>query len=274
MILTFDEESNLPECLASVQGLRVLVVDSGSTDGTLSIAGSAGAEVFSHPFETHAKQWEWALAHLPLRETWVLGLDADQRVTPELRRAIEAALGDVPEEVDGFYFARRQVFRGKWIRWGGYYPKYLLKLFRRTAVRFDAADVVDHHFWVRGRTRILPGDLIEANRKEDDITVWIAKHNRYAALQAGAEERRAVPSIQEGRFFGSPDQRVLALKALWSRLPLFIRPFLYFGYRYIFRLGFLDGKQGFVFHFLQGFWYRLVIDIKRDELRSAAARKT
>jgi hypothetical protein len=83
---------------------------------------------------------------------------------------------------------RRQVFRGRWIKWGGYYPKYLLKLFLRKAVHFDERDVVDHHFRVSGKTRILRGDLVEANRKEDDITVWIAKHNRYAARQAVAEE--------------------------------------------------------------------------------------
>lgn len=268
VILTFDEERNLPDCLASLRGLRVLVVDSGSTDRTLEIARAAGAEVFSHPFETHARQWAWALSNLPISETWVLGLDADQRLTAELRGAIEKALPQTPPEVKGYYIARRQVFRGKWIRWGGYYPKYLLKLFRKASVRFDEADVVDHHFWVDGPTGFLAGDLVEANRKEDDISVWIAKHNRYAALQAEAEERRLVPR-ESARLFGSPDQRVVYFKGIWSRLPLFVRPFLYFGYRYVLRLGVLDGKQGFIFHFLQGFWYRLLIDIKRDELRAA-----
>lgn len=271
VILTFDEELNLPECLASVAGMRVLVVDSGSRDRTIEIARSAEAEVYFHPFESHAKQWAWALSNLHIPEPWVLGLDADQRLTEALRASIETELRKPDRGIKGYYMGRRQVFRGKWIRWGGYYPKYLLKLFRKESVRFDEADVVDHHFWVDGETDFLVGDLVEANRKEDDISVWIEKHNRYAAIQAAAEERGLVP-LAQAKLLGNPDQRVLFLKRLWMRLPLFFRPFLYFGYRYLFRFGFLDGKQGFVFHFMQGFWYRLVIDIKRDELRRPRAR--
>lgn len=272
VVLTFNEEVNLPACLESVAGMRVLIVDSGSTDATLDIARARGAEVFSHPFETHAKQWAWAVSNLPLREAWVLGLDADQSVTPELRREIEDVIPKTPPSVEGYYMPRRQIFRGRFIRWGGYYPKYLLKLFRKAAVRFDEADVVDHHFFVSGRTEILKGDIMEANRKEDDISVWVAKHNRYASLQANADESRVAPSVLVGKLFGTPDQRVLALKGMWNCLPLFVRPILYFLYRYVLRLGFLDGKQGFVFHVLQGFWYRLLIDIKRDEIRAARRR--
>jgi len=115
--------------------------------------------------------------------------------------------------------------------------------------------------------------LIEENHKEDDITFWIDKHNRYASRLAEEDRRRAghaparpiAPAL-----FGSPDQRILWLKNLWSRLPLYARPLLYFIYRYFLRLGFLDGKQGFIFHFLQGFWFRLLVDIKLDEARTHA----
>jgi glycosyltransferase involved in cell wall biosynthesis len=268
VVLTFNEERNLGPCLESLAGWakEVFVVDSGSTDRTIEIAEHGGARVVVHPFDTHARQWGWALEHLPLTTDWVLALDADQRVTPELARQIVESVGRADESCAGFFMARRQVFRGRWIRHGGYYPKYLLKLFRRGAVRLDHGDLVDHHFYVDGGTRRLAGDLVEDNQNEAAIFEWIAKHNRYARLQAreeldGSSTRRVV------RWTGNPDQRTAGLKHLWSRLPLFIRPIAYFSYRYFLRLGFLDGKEGFIFHFMQAFWYRLLVDINLDELR-------
>lgn len=266
IVLTFNEEQNLPACLEGLAGLdaRCFVVDSGSTDATVEIAREGKCEVFAHPFSTHAEQWRWALDNLPLEAEWVLALDADQALTSELRASLHKFVEGAGSEVRGAYLCRRQVFRGKWIRFGGYYPKYLLKLFRRSAVSLGE-DLVDHHFVVNGRTEILEGDMIEANRNEDEIATWIAKHNRYAALQARDEiEKRNFAAV--GRPWGNPDERTVFFKSVWSKLPLYVRPFLYFGYRYFVRLGFLDGKQGFVFHFLQAFWYRLLVDINIDEI--------
>ena len=273
VVLTYDEEVNLAGALASVEGWvgRMVVVDSGSSDSTVTIARGYGAQVLAHPFETHARQWEWALANLPEEAEWVLGLDADQRVTAELRDELIRMFTEGQsrlEQVDGFYVKRRQIFRGKWIRHGTYYPKYLLKLFRRGQVRLDERDLMDHHFYVDGATAKLEQDIVEANRKEDDIAFWIEKHNRYARLQAQEEllrrNGRAWPL--QPRLAGSPDERVIWLKQRWYRMPLYVRPVLYYVYRYFLRLGFLDGKQGFIFHFLQAFWYRLLVDIHLDDL--------
>ena len=141
---------------------------------------------------------------------------------------------------------------------------------------FDDFELVDHHFYVKGTTRKLRFDLIEQNHKEDDITFWIDKHNRYAVRLAEEELRRksehVLPALKPS-LLGSPDQRILWLKAFWTRLPRYVRPTLYFGYRYFIRRGFLDGKQGFIFHFLQGFWFRFLIDIKLDELHKQAGHK-
>jgi len=280
VVLTYDEEKNLDACLGSLSGWipEVFVVDSGSTDRTVEIADRYGARVVRHPFETHARQWAWAIENLPCRYEWILGLDADQRVMPELRAEIQQVFGQGRSRldgVDGFYVKRRQVFRGRWIRHGGYYPKYLLKLFRRGRVAVDRNDLLDHHFRVRGRTAKLEHDLIEENHKESDISFWIEKHNRYAMLlaqeeaQRGEAGRRGLPVPSP---VGEPDERVLWRKRVWARLPLFARPFLYFAYRYFLRLGFLDGKEGLIFHFLHACWFRFVVDVKLDEVRHSCRR--
>lgn len=272
VVLTFNEALNIRPCLESVAGwtAETFVVDSGSQDGTRELAEACGARVWEHAFETHARQWTWALETLPLTTAWVLALDADQRVTPELRASIETHfLSGRDTGVDGLYLNRRQIFRGRWIRYGGYYPKYLLKLFRRDAVSVDAVDLVDHHFRVAGRVAILRGDLIEDNQNEARIAVWIEKHNRYARLQAQQEVEHALPRTSFRAFGNTPDARTQWWKSRWAGLPLLVRPCLYFFYRYVIRLGFLDGREGFVFHVLQAFWYRLLVDINIAELRSA-----
>jgi glycosyltransferase involved in cell wall biosynthesis len=276
IVLTFNESRNLDACLRSVTGWArdVVVVDSGSTDDTVAIAQGYRAQVVTHPFETHAKQWQWALRSVPLETEWVLALDADQQVSLPLREAILAALA-VDPPVNGYFVNRRQIFRGRWIRHGGYYPKYLLKLFRRGAASVDDGDLVDHHFAVTGATGILREDLIEDNRNEAAIAEWTSKHNRYAVLQARQEwqQRRAGGRVPIRAAFGHPDDRVRWLKQQWAGLPLFVRPCLYVFYRYVLRLGFLDGREGFQFHVLQGFWYRLLVDVNIDELNQASGRQ-
>jgi len=280
VVLTYNEEDNLPACLESLSAWvgEIFIVDSGSTDATLAIAERHGAKVVHHAFESHTRQWRWALESLPCAYEWVLGLDADQRVTPELRAELERLFAEGPagpEGVDGIYVRRRQIFRGSWIRHGGYYPKYLLKLFRRGGVRIDENDLLDHHFYVAGPTRNLPFDILEDNLKEYDISFWIEKHNRYARLHAREEMARRHGEgawVIEPALGGSPDQRIVWLKERWYRMPLYVRPALYFVYRYFLRLGFLDGKQGFIFHFLHAFWYRLLVDIHLDTLQSERAR--
>lgn len=272
VVLTHNEERNLAACLDSVSGwtAAVFVVDSGSTDQTEAIARAHGATFVQHPFETHARQWRWALEQLPIATPWVLALDADQQLTAPLQDEISQRLtGGNADDIAGFFLNRRQIFRGRWIRRGGYYPKYLLKLFRREAVTLDDGDLVDHHFAVRGRTETLRHDLIEDNRNEADISVWIAKHNRYAVLQARQElaARAAGRRVGLKALFGHQDDRVRWFKQVWAALPLFVRPAAYFVYRYVVRLGFLDGREGFVFHVLQAFWYRLLVDINIIEQR-------
>lgn len=272
VILTFNEEQHLPRLLASIAPLnaRTFILDSGSTDATLAIAGQHGAEVAYNAFVNHPKQWDFALQHFSIETPWTIGLDADQIATPELL-ALLANFRDaaVPADVNGIYFNRKNYFKGRWIKHGGYFPKYLLKMFRTGIGHSDLNQNMDHRFVVPGSTLVWKtGYLIEENLKENEIEFWISKHNRYSTLQAQEEVERKVGLREQTvrpSLLGNPDQRVAFFKSLWWNAPLFMRPFLYFSWRYFVKLGFLDGKQGFIFHFLQAFWYRLLIDIKIDE---------
>jgi len=273
LMLTLNEELNLERSLSSLAGWAddVVIVDSFSTDRTLEVAQKYGARVVQHKFEGHARQWLWGMRNIEFKNPWLFMHDPDHSVMPELKQELEEVFRKgVPEDVNGLYVKRRNVFQGKWIRHGGYYPVWMLKIVRHQMVSFDEHEF-DYRAYVPGRTWTLRHDIIEENVKEEDITFWIDKHNRFAVRQAEEELFRArhpdkwqtTPSL-----FGNSDQRTLWLKMRWYRMPLFVRPFLYFIYRYFLRLGFLDGKKGFIFHFLQAFWYRLIVDVKLEQLRA------
>jgi glycosyltransferase involved in cell wall biosynthesis len=271
-IVTRNEEKNIEECLKTLVGwcADIHLVDSCSTDATIEIAKRYGVQVVIHPFEGHAKQRAWALKNLPFRNDWVLALDADHRLTPELQSELVGKFQTPPRDVSGFFINRRQIFRGRWMRHGAYFPKYMLKLFRLEDAFLDEHEF-DFRFYVRGRTEKLVHHLLEANNNEDSISFYIEKHVRFATAQAEEELKRRndLQFLVRTSPFGNPDQRTLWLKRHWYRAPLYVRPVLLFGYRYFIRLGFLDGKEGFIFYFLQSFWYRLLVDIRMEEMMRA-----
>lgn len=272
LMLTLNEEINLPKSLSGLSGWAddIVIVDSFSTDRTLEIAAQHGARVFQNKFPGHARQWLWGLQNTGLKYDWVFLFDPDHTLTPQLKKELGALFHrGVPENINGFYVNRRNVFRGKWIRHGGYYPKYMLKLVRKSLASFDEHEF-DYRVYVPGQTVKLSHDIIEENLKEEKISFWVEKHNGFAIKQAQEEMFRAAhPESWKAspRFFGNADQRILWLKIRFYRLPLFVRPFLYFFYRYFLKLGFLDGRTGFLFHFLQAFWYRIIVDMNLEELR-------
>jgi len=274
IVLAYNEEANLPDCLASLRHLdcEVLVVDSGSTDATREIARQAGAAVFEHPFETYGAQRNWAQMHLPLASDWVLHLDSDERLTPELVAEINGILLDPPADVDGFLFRKRTYFMGRWIRHGGHYPSYHLRLFRKDRGGCEER-LYDQHYLVRGQVRKLKHDYVDV--LTSDLGVWSTRHVRWAELEAREIAKGFDP---EGRVkpspFGDPIARRRWLReGLYWKLPLFLRASLYWFYRYVLRLGFLDGKEGMIFHFLQGFWFRFLIDAKLFEMKKRVAEQ-
>jgi glycosyltransferase involved in cell wall biosynthesis len=265
VLLTYNEEVNLPTALKSLDALDadIYVVDSGSRDRTRDIARAAGAYVYEHPFESQSAQLNWAVDSLPISTPWMMRLDADEWLTAELASELKTLLPDLPDDLTGLEINRRVFFWGRWIRHGGFYPSWLLRVWRTGAARCEQRWMDEHMVVSHGRVIKLKNDFVDENRK--GLTFWTDKHNRYAdreikdLLTPAIGETRGQPGGQAGR-------RRWAKQNLYARCPLFWRALLYWFYRYIILLGFLDGKPGMVFHFLQAFWYRLLIDAKIYEL--------
>lgn len=272
IILTYNEEQHLPRLLQSISGLNapIFILDSGSTDRTVEIGDSFGAQFLQNKFENHPKQWDYALKNFLIQTPWVIGLDADQIITDELKNKLLAFRDEDYKNINGIYFNRKNFFKGKWLKYGGYYPFFMLKMFRYGVGYSDLNENMDHRFIAPGETLVWKdGIILEENLKENNISFWIEKHNRYSDLVAMEEVERMQQmrsqSVQP-HFWGSPNERKAWFKSLWFKLPRYVRPLLYFTYRMIFKLGILDGRTGIIFHFLQGFWFRLIVDIKIDEI--------
>ena len=270
IILTRDEQANLPDCLASLEklGAEVFVVDSGSSDRTVEIAKQSGCQVFEHPFENHAAQINWALQNLPIKTPWIMRLDADERLTPELVQELKQILPDTDEKITGYQVKRRVFFMGRWIRHGGYYPTWLLRIWRTDFGVCEQRWMDEHIVLKQGKIAKFQHDIIDENKK--GLSFWIDKHNRYADREVkdmvslvAEKEDDLLKSSQYSQAIG----RRWIKKNLYTRSPLFLRAFLYFLMRYIIGLGFLDGLEGLIFHFLQGFWYRFLVDAKIYELQ-------
>lgn len=268
IILTHDEAANLPLCLQSLERLNaeVFVVDSGSTDRTIEIAKQAGCSVAFHPWECHATQLNWAMQNLPITTPWIMRLDADERLMPELVEELHRVLPETSKEVAGYRVKRRVFFMGRWIRHGGYYPTWLLRIWRNGQAVCEQRWMDEHMILTAGTIANLQFDIIDENQK--GLGFWIDKHNRYADREvydiAGFKPQTiGVPTAQPT---AELIQRRWVKTNIYSRFPRFIRVFIYFFLRYVIGLGFLDGIEGLIFHVLQGFWYRFLIDAKLYEL--------
>lgn len=273
IITTRNEEANIEKCLRSIHGFvgQIFVVDSESEDSTVSIARRYTDGVVNLAYE-HGRiiPWifQWALDNLDIRNEWILILEADQEVTEELKKELISVFSRAQIEENGFFIRKHQLFRGTVLRFGGYGNKYLLKLFRKGFGELDPAEQ-DTRVYVKGKIAKLSSAFLENNLKEDEILFYLQKHLRYADAFAREEYKRRTERLEfkyRLKFFGTQDERTLWLKKKYYRMPLYIRPVVYFLYRYFIRLGILDGKNGFIFHFLQAFWFRLIVDIRLEEL--------
>lgn len=277
VILTRDEELHIGRALASVRAFAsaCLVVDSGSVDRTCEIARELGAEVLVHPFVNQAQQFNWALQQLPAQTGWVMRLDADEVVSPALAEEISEKLVHLDDDVGGVSIGRRMAFLRKPIRWGGVFPIHVVRIMRFG--RGHCEDRwMDEHMVVAGRIVAFGGEVLDDNLKP--LTTWVAKHNDYASREA-----LEMLDLEFGVLGRAPRERAPAgnqaatkrwlKESLYARLPGGMRAFVYFLYRFVVRLGFLDGYEGAAFHLLQGFWYRYLVDLKVTEVRRYMARE-
>ena len=279
IIITKNEEKNLLKCVRSLGDLpkRVVVVDSGSTDRTCAVAKKLGCDVFFHEWQGYAAQINWALNNTDIDTEWIMRMDADEELLPKLKVEIGTTLDYFesfdkdtdrcsPESVNGFMLKRRIIFMGKWIRHGGIYPTYMLRIVRRGHAVCEQ-NIMDEHLVLNdGKAISLKNDFIDKNTKT--LEWWTEKHNRYSGLELESYlSERAKEASGDGdvepNLFGSQVQRRRWLKnVVYYKTPLMLRAHLYFIYRYYIRLGFLDGPEGRIFHFLQGYWYRFLVDAK------------
>lgn len=268
-VLTKNEEVNIEKCFASVAEVaeRVVVVDSGSTDRTAELARAKGAEVVEHPFTNQAAQMNWALGHVPIKTEWVFRLDADEEFLPELREELREVLPKAPPEAAGFFIKRRVYFMGRWMRHGAYYPVWFLRLWRNGKARCELREVDEHMVLGAGEARYLRHDFVDRDLK--GLESWIARQNNHSSREVLARLRTGGNSAGEAmpaRFAGTPAERRRWLKRnIFLAAPHFCRAFALYVYRYVFRLGFLDGREGLIFHFMSGLWYPFLVDAKLHE---------
>lgn len=274
IILTFNEEIHIKRCLDRIASdvKEVFVIDSYSTDKTLEIAKEyANVTILQNKWVNHAVQFNWALENAPIHSKWVLRLDADEYLTKELKDELENRLPTLEDDVTGIIFNLRRVFLGQVLRYGMTKLK-LLRLFRYGKAKSEVR-LMDEHI------QLLEGECVEfehefADDNLNNLSGWSNKHVGYAICEAVdlldmeynlTGSANADSQININRYAKSKRM----LKHKYAKQPLFWRSFAYFCYRYFFKLGFLDGKKGFLWHFLQGWWYRTLVDAKVFEIKKA-----
>lgn len=265
LIPVFNEERLLPRVLDSVMGLKVsiFILDSGSTDRTVDIAKAHGCQVFHGRWDSFSAKLNWGLANLPFVTPWVMRVDADEYLTEQLVNELRSRLATVGHGVDGLWVGRRIKFLGRWLRHGGMYPTEHLRILRVGRGRYEDR-LLDEHVLISGKTIRLAGDIVEDPSK--GLVAWSRKQISYAETECfmhfNTSRRRTWTDLE-----GTARRRRFLKEEVYAHSPLFVRPFGYWFYRYVLRLGFLDGLPGLIFHFLHAFWYRFLIDALLFEAR-------
>lgn len=271
VILTHNEARHIGRALASVAEIatEVFIVDSGSTDDTVALARAGGAQVMTHPWTNYAQQFQWGLDNAPINADWVMRLDADEIIEPDLAAEIAAKLAALPSAVTGVNLKRKHVFMGRWIKHGGRYPLTLLRLWRRGTARIEQRWMDEHMILTGGSAETFDGGFADVNL--NDLSFFTEKHNKYAT-------REAIDVLNQKYGLFARDEALDAKSAsaaasgkrwlkegLYNRLPFWVGPLGYFLYRYFIQLGFLDGREGLIYHGLQGGWYRFLVAAKIEE---------
>jgi glycosyltransferase involved in cell wall biosynthesis len=271
VILTFNESLHLARCLENLRQVtdELYVIDAFSTDDTVAIAEAYGAKVYQRKWVNYADQFQWALDHCGIDTPWIMRMDADEYLEPGLIKEIHLRLAAIPLSVTGIYIRRKVLFKGKWIRFGGFYPHTLLRIWRNGIGSIEQRWMDEHIVVSEGTTMLFREHIVDDNL--NSIHWWVNKHNNYAI-------REMVDLLNIRYGFWETDQRLLKANGQAKRKRFLkekvyavmspgMRASLYFLFRYVLRYGFLDGYKGFLFHFMQGYWYRLLVDVNVQEFQ-------
>lgn len=267
IILTKNEENNIEKCIRSLDGLaeRIIVVDSFSDDNTKDLALSLNADVYENKFISHSNQFNWALKNCNITSEWIFRIDADEEMTAELVEEFKEKIPQITEGINGVFLRRRRYFMGRWIKHGDVYPEKVMRLFRTGTAESEDRTMDEHIVLKFGDAIEFESDFEDKDTK--DLTFWINKHNWYSNKESAEfikiYTEQSSNSELHGKILGNQCERRRWLKnKIYYKIPLFVRPIFYFIYRYFFKLGFLDGKEGLIYHVLQAFWYRFLVDSK------------
>ena len=262
IILTYNEEKHIERCLLSIKDLakRIVIIDSFSNDNTLNILKKYDVEILQNKFINQSKQLNWGLENSNIKTEWMLRLDADEIVTKSLIEKVSEDLKNYSSNISGITVNRKLIFLKKNISFGGVFPHHTLRFWRNGKGKCEEA-WVDEHIIVDGEVVHINEDIIDENL--NNLKWWINKHKSYAIREAinfllmKENSKNNNSKINDLPQF---NKKKMKLKFYYNFPPI-LRPILLFLYSYFLRLGFLDSWQGLVFHFLQGFWYRLLVDL-------------
>lgn len=256
IILTFNEELHIRRCLERILPIakRVVIVDSLSTDQTKEICAEyPRVDIVEHQWPgIYGTQFNWALDNVTIETEWVMRLDADEYLMPGEHERLSKLIMGLGQNVCGICLLLERFFMSRRIRYGGTSSIPLMRVFRRGCARCESREMDEHLELIQGE--VYMSDIHFADDSKMPITQWIQKHLGYA-------ERESVVLLRgEKKVKAKVDTLNNRRKVWYSRCPLFWRAFAYFFYRYIIRLGFLDGREGFLWHFMQAWWYRTLVD--------------
>ncbi len=261
IIPAYNEEVNIAFALEGVRGWadQIIVVDSFSVDRTVEIARAYGAEIFTHAYENMAAQRQWAMGLPSIRNEWVFNLDADEYPTAEIKGEIEEALKNVDDDCAGFLMRRRHIFMGRFMRHGGDYI-WLLRLVRRKRCRVIKTAIANEHTIVSGGVKRLKNDFVHEPRKS--FAEWMKRVNsgaqKFALGMHNVKNGTTHPALSDGEAIEGRVRTSLNYY-FYARCPLFLRPFIRFFVFYVLRGGFLDGREGFIYHIVNDFLYPFLV---------------
>lgn len=268
IILTYNEEIHIKRCILNAQQFakEIFVIDSYSTDKTVEIVNQLGAQVYQHVWENYSKQFNWGLQNLPIQTTWIFRMDADEYLSKELIDELHQKLPHLSQEINGITCPCLRIFMGKYIK-HGIIPLILLRLFKHKYAICESKWMDEHIQLTQGKIIGFVHPFYDHNL--NGLTWWTQKHNSYATREAIdlLITEYNLNAHSSSTHFGQHSDTVRRNKLKYIKLPLFWRAFAFFFLRYFIRLGFLDGKEGFLWHFLQGWWYRTLADAKVYEIK-------